>query len=206
LFSKPTSGFATIKTTQAIVIEEQTQREQQDVIEFQNLKRQHMKQLKALENKLRAELEELKQKSEKEYNLAVQQFTKELDILAGKHGKELEERQRYNQNEEKKYLANGREMNAKEFKQYQSEINTEYKRGKDELKKEIASGGKSLSSKEKEERLKTGKEGLHAEGRLKAENKKKKQELTLNGDMCRLKRKHIVMFHKLEYELLLNVS
>ncbi len=41
-------GFATIKTTQAIVSEEQSQREHQDVIEFQNLKRQHMKLLKAV--------------------------------------------------------------------------------------------------------------------------------------------------------------
>ena len=45
---KQPAGFATIKTTQAIVSEEQTQREQQDVIEFQNLKRQHTKLLKAV--------------------------------------------------------------------------------------------------------------------------------------------------------------
>ena len=45
---RPPIGFATIKTTQAIVTEEQTQREQQDVIEFQNLKRTHMKLLKAV--------------------------------------------------------------------------------------------------------------------------------------------------------------
>jgi len=99
---KQPAGFATIKTTQAIVSEEQTQREQQDVIEFQNLKRQHTKLLKALESKLKVELEELKQKSEKEYNQAVQQFTKDLDSLCLKHSRELEERQRYNQNEEKK--------------------------------------------------------------------------------------------------------
>ena len=41
-------GFATIKTAQVIVSEEQSQREHQDVIEFQNLKRQHAKLLKAV--------------------------------------------------------------------------------------------------------------------------------------------------------------
>lgn len=86
------TGFATIKTTQAIISEEQTQREQQDVIEFQNLKRQHTKLLKGLETKLKFELEELKQKSEKEYNQAVQQFTRELDSICIKHTRELEER------------------------------------------------------------------------------------------------------------------
>ncbi len=202
---KHPSGFATIKTTQAIVTEEQTQREQQDVIEFQNLKRQHMKQLKALENKLRAELDELKQRSEKEYNQAVQQFTKELDSVAVRHGKELEERQRYSQNEEKKFVTQGKETNAKELKQYQGELNGEYKRAKEELKRELAASGKAVSGREKEERLKAGKEQLHCEGRLKAENRRKRLELTLTGDVCRLKRKHMVMFHKLEYELLLNV-
>ncbi len=42
--------------------------------------------------KLRMELDELKQKSEKEYNQAVQQFTKDLDLVAVKHNKELEDR------------------------------------------------------------------------------------------------------------------
>jgi hypothetical protein len=46
---RPKPGFATIKTTQAIVSEEQTQREQQDYFEFQNLKRQHAKLLKAVD-------------------------------------------------------------------------------------------------------------------------------------------------------------
>lgn len=45
---RPKPGFATIKTTQAIVTEEQSQREQQDYFEFQNLKRQHAKLLKAV--------------------------------------------------------------------------------------------------------------------------------------------------------------
>jgi thousand and one amino acid protein kinase len=60
------------------------------------------------------------------------------------------------------------------------------------------------AGKEREERIKLGKEKLHADQRVKADNKRKKQELNLTTDLCRLKRKHLVMFHKLEYELLLN--
>jgi preprotein translocase subunit SecD len=47
---RPPAGFATIKTTKAILSEEQSQREQQDVIEFQHLKRQHAKLLKEVRN------------------------------------------------------------------------------------------------------------------------------------------------------------
>lgn len=84
-------GFATIKTTQAIVSEEQLQREHQEIIEFQNLKRQHTKLLKALELKCKIELDELKMKLQKEYNQDIQQFSKELDAISLKHARELEE-------------------------------------------------------------------------------------------------------------------
>lgn len=127
-----------------------------------------------------------------------------MDNLCVKHTKELEERQRYNQNEEKKFLAHAKELNIKEFKQYQIELNNEYKRNKEDLKKELSHNHKSLSSKERDERIKLGKEKLHADQKIKADNKRKKQELALTSDLCRLKRKHLVMFHKLEYELLLN--
>ena len=46
---------------------------------------------KKLETKLRSELDELKIKSEKEYNQDVQQFTKDLDSICLRHVKELEE-------------------------------------------------------------------------------------------------------------------
>ena len=44
-----------------------------------------------LETKLRIELEELKLRSEKEYNQEVLQFTKELDGVRMRHIKDLEE-------------------------------------------------------------------------------------------------------------------
>ncbi len=65
---------------------------------------------------------------------------------------------------------------------------------------------KSVSSKERDERIKSGKERLHNDSKVKSENKRKQQEANLTSEMCRLKRKHLIMFHKLEYELLLNVG
>jgi hypothetical protein len=77
----------------------------------------------------------LKIRSEKEYNQDVQQFTKDLDAICVRHVKDLEELQRYNINEEKKLINNGKEANAKELKQYVHDLNNEYKRFKEELKK-----------------------------------------------------------------------
>lgn len=195
-------GFATIKTTQAIVSEEQSQREHQDVIEFQNLKRQHAKLLKVLETKLRAELDELKCKSEKEYSQEVIQFTKDLDSTRLKHLKELDELKRYKLNEEKKFLNNNKEANSKELKRYIHELENEYKKSKEELKKEISV--KALPFKEREERLKLGKERLHNEARIKEDKKRKQLDVNSTEELCLLQRKHLIMSHKREYELLSN--
>jgi len=127
-----------------------------------------------------------------------------LDTICLRHLKELEELQRYNLNEERKYLNNGKEQNSKELKQHVSELQSEYKRRKDELKRDIAS--KVSTSREKEECIKVGKERLHADIKQKEDAKRKQLEIRLTEEMCMLKRKHMVMFHKREYDLLLNAS
>lgn len=61
---------------------------------------------------------------------------------------------------------------------------------------------KSLSPKEKEERLKIGKERLHNEAKLKEENKRKQLDMNLTEELCFLQRKHLINLHKRELELL----
>ncbi len=63
-----------------------------------------------------------------------------------------------------------------------------------------------MSSKEREERLKIGKERFSAEIKSKEENKRKELETRLTKDLCMMKRKHFNIFHKKEYEFLSNVS
>lgn len=195
-------GFATIKTTQAIVSEEQSQRECQDVVEFQNLKRQHAKLLKILETKLRGEIEEFRVKSEKEYNQEVVQFTKELDNLRSRQAKEIDELKRYKANEEKKFICNAKETNAKELKRYTHELESEYKRNKEDIKKELSS--KHLSSKERDEKLKLAKERLHSEAKIKEDRKKKQLDMNSTEELCLLQRKHLLMSQKREIDILTN--
>lgn len=64
---------------------------------------------------------------------------------------------------------------------------------------------KSLTSKERDERLKMGKERLRTDEKLKEEKKRKQLDSTATEELCLLQRKHYVLFHKREYELLSNV-
>ena len=127
-----------------------------------------------------------------------------MDAICVRHVKDLEELQRYNINEEKKLINNGKEANTKELKQYVHDLNNEYKKFKDDLKKELST--KQLSSKEREERLKIGKERFSADIKLKEENKRKELETRLTKELCMMKRKHFNIFHKKEYEFLSTVS
>ena len=106
-------------------------------------------------------------------------------------------------NEEKKFINSVKELNSKELKRFIQELELEYKRSKDELKKELIS--RPIATKEKEERLKMGKERIKGEQRLKEEKKRKQLDLTATEDLCLLQRKHLSMLHKREYELLSNV-
>lgn len=199
-----TNGFSTIKTPKTIITQQEqvTQRDQQDVIEFQNLKRQHTKLLKELEIKLKQELEELKKKSEKEYNQQVQQYTKELDILCIKHQKDLEERQKYDLNEEKKLMQSIKELNSKELKHYINDLTHEYKRKKEDAKKTLQQQQQQLNnSKERDEHLKLIKEKLQIERKQKEDDKRKLLDLHLQEEYLKLKRKHLQLFHKLQLDI-----
>lgn len=169
------------------------------MIEFQILKRQHAKLLKELELKLKAELDELKRKCEKDYTNSIQQYTKELDSLCAKHKKDLDERNRYDLNEEKKLVKNLEESNTKELKNYIIELTSEYKRKKEETKKELSA--QRLDSKERAEQLKRVKEQLQNDRKRKEEEKKIKQDFNLNLELCKLKRKHLIMFHRLQCDI-----
>ena len=109
-------------------------------------------------------------------------------------------KQRYNVNEEKKLINNGKEAIAKDLKHYITEITNEYKREKELLKKELNQLSKSVSSKEREERLKLGKERLHTEANAKEEAKRKQLDRQLADDLFIQKRKHLLQNHRQKYD------
>jgi hypothetical protein len=92
-----------------------------------------------------------------------------------------------------------KELNAKELKQYISELYNDYKRKKENFKKDLAV--KSLSSKERDERIKIIKEQLQHERRSKEDDKRKRQEANFNEELCRLRRKRLLAFNKLQHDI-----
>lgn len=134
---------------------------------------------------------------------------------------------RIDQNEEKKFVQTLKEMHAKELKHFINESNNEYKRKKEDVKKVCVIVSfiflflidflllmlkvnpfnikdlalKAMSTRDRDEHIKQAKERLHEERKLKEEDKRKKQEIQLNEELCKLKRKHLIMFHKLECDI-----
>ncbi len=131
------------------------------------------------------------------------QFTKELDTIRTRNAKDLDELRRYNLNEERKFVTNAKEANVKEMKRCMSELEHEYKRAKEEAKKELSSN-KTMSSKEREERYKAAKIRLHNDAKHKEELRRKQLEMNATHELCMLQRKHMIIIHRRECELLLN--
>lgn len=63
-----------------------------------------------------------------------------------------------------------------------------------------------MSTKEREERLKIGKERLRNEEKQNEEKKRKQLDISATEELCLLQRKHLNMLHKREYELLASVN
>ncbi len=123
-------------------------------------------------------------KCEKEYAQETQQLSKELDTITTRLSKELDELQRYSLNEEKKLLSSGRELNAKELKVYGQELHADYKRAKEECKRDLV----ALSGRERDEWLKAAKERLRAEMRAREDVRRADLEQRLVCELCALKR------------------
>ncbi len=58
-----------------------------------------------------------------------------------------------------------------------------------------------MSSKERDEHVKSYKEKLQYDRKRKEDDKRRDQEIQLNVELCKLKRQHIIMFHKLQCEI-----
>ena len=83
------NNFATIRTTSILTrqFKEHDKKDQmyEQMSGYKRMRRQHQKALIQLEDKCRQELEDHKQKLEKEYDNLLQQFSKELEKLMSAH-------------------------------------------------------------------------------------------------------------------------
>lgn len=89
------NNFATLRTTSILtrqVKEHDKENQNEQISGYKRMRRQHQKALFQLEVKCKQEIEDHKQKLDKEYDALLQQFSKELEKLQTNHYQELDKK------------------------------------------------------------------------------------------------------------------
>ncbi|XP_067170977.1 serine/threonine-protein kinase TAO2-like [Apteryx mantelli] len=197
--------FATIRT--ASLVTRQIQEHEQDsalreqMSGYKRMRRQHQKQLMALENKLKAELDEHQLRLDKELEAHRSNFSAEAEKLAKKHQAIFEKEAKVALAEEKKFQQHILGQQKKELGNLLEAQKRQYKLRKEQLKEELQENP-STPKREKQEWLLRQKETLQ---QLQAEEEaallcRQRQYFELQ---CRqYKRKMLLARHNLDQDLL----
>ncbi|KAI2658890.1 Serine/threonine-protein kinase TAO2 [Labeo rohita] len=197
--------FATIRTaslvTRQIQEHEQGSALREQMSRYKRMRRQHQKQLMALENKLKAEMDEHQLRLDKELETQRNNFGSEADKLGKKHQAILEKETKGALTEEKKFQQHILGQQKKELTSLLESQKRQYRQRKEQLKEEL-NENQSTPKREKQEWLVQQKECLQ---QLQAEEeagllRRQRQYYELQ---CRqYKRKMLLSRHNLEQDLL----
>uniref|UniRef100_A0A671LXB0 non-specific serine/threonine protein kinase n=1 Tax=Sinocyclocheilus anshuiensis TaxID=1608454 RepID=A0A671LXB0_9TELE len=197
--------FATIRTaslvTRQIQEHEQGSALREQMSGYKRMRRQHQKQLLALENKLKSEMDEHQLRLDKELETQRNNFSSEADKLSKKHQAILEKEIKAAQAEEKKFQQHILNQQKKELNSLLDSQKRQYRQRKEQLKEEL-SENQSTPKREKQEWLVRQKECLQ---QIQAEEeasllRRQRQYYELQ---CRqYKRKMLLARHNLEQDLL----
>lgn len=198
MVSGANANFATIRTT-SIVTRQMQEHAKENMHEqmsgYRRMRRQHQKALLQLETKCKQEIEEHKQKLDKEYEALLQTFARELQANQAKHQKELERKLKSNVYQERKLNKALIQENEEELKRYRSELHNEYKEFKEKIKRQHAHDSESFKLK----REKIVKE--HARKLIQFEAYRGRR---LEIQVRKFRRRKLLQFHQLERDLLID--
>lgn len=190
------TNFQTIRTT-SIVTRQMQEHAKENMHEqmsgYRRMRRQHQKALVQVETKCKQEIEEHKQKLDKEYEALLQTFSRELQANQAKHQKELERKLKSNVYQEKKLNKTLIQENEEELKRYRTQLRNEYKEFKERIKKELALDSDSFKL-ERENIVKN-----HARKLIKFEAQMARK---LEIQVRKFRRRKLLQFHQLERDLL----
>ncbi|XP_018418934.1 PREDICTED: serine/threonine-protein kinase TAO1 isoform X3 [Nanorana parkeri] len=130
--------FATIRT--ASLVTRQIQEHEQDselreqMSGYKRMRRQHQKQLMALENKLKAEMDEHRLRLDKDLETQRNNFGAEMEKLIKKHQAAMDKELKLMANEEKKFQQHIQAQQKKELNSFLESQKREYKLRKEQLK------------------------------------------------------------------------
>ncbi|XP_027019007.1 serine/threonine-protein kinase TAO2 isoform X3 [Tachysurus fulvidraco] len=201
--------FATIRTaslvTRQIQEHEQGSALREQMTGYKRMRRQHQKQLMALENKLKSEMDEHQLRLDKELETQRNNFSSESDKLSKKHQAILEKECKNATAEEKKFQQHILTQQKKELTSLLESQKRQYRQRKEQLKEEL-NENQSTPKREKQEWLVQQKECLqqHQAEEEAGLLRRQRQYYELQGRQY--KRKMLLARHNMEQDLLREVS
>ncbi|CDQ84401.1 unnamed protein product [Oncorhynchus mykiss] len=196
--------FATIRTA-SLVTRQMKEHEQDSELReqmsgYKRMRRQHQKQLMALENKVKAEMDEHRLRLDKELENQRNSFAQEMEKLIKKHQAAMEKDAKTFTNDEKKFQQHIQSQQKKELNSFLESQKREYKLRKEQLKEEL-NENQSTPKKEKQEWLSKQKENFQHFQAEEEANLLRRQRHYLELECRRFKRRILIARHNVEQDL-----
>lgn len=194
------SNFSTIRTT-SIVSQQHREHIQQNIMReqmsgYKRMRSQHTRQLQQLEQRQKIEMEELRQRLEKEHEARLGFDTRELEMDIQRQVKEKEKHDKFaalNENKRRKHII---QMQEQEMKQLLQQQKKDYQRSKEEMRKSMPDVSPRRDT------LRNQKDSLKQQqqeaGQCLAEQHRRFLELEIR----KFRRRKLLQFHLLEQDLL----
>ncbi|XP_014884285.1 serine/threonine-protein kinase TAO3 isoform X1 [Poecilia latipinna] len=200
---KNRAGFATIKSaslvTKQIHEHEQESELREQMSGYKRMRRQHQKQLIALENKLKAEMDEHRLKLQKEVETQANNAYIELEKLAKRHAVQTEKEMKTAVADEKKFQQQIVAQQKKELTTFLDNQKKQYKLCKEKIKEEM-NEDHSTPKKEKQERLSKHKENMQHSQAEEEAHLLASQRVFYERNCRAFKRKVMIKRHDVEQE------
>ncbi|TNM89349.1 hypothetical protein fugu_003583 [Takifugu bimaculatus] len=195
--------FATIKSaslvTKQIHEHEQESELREQMSGYKRMRRQHQKQLIALENKLKAEMDEHRLKLQKEVETQANNAYIELEKLAKRHAVHTDKEMKTLLTDEKKFQQQIAAQQKKELTTFLDNQKKQYKLCKEKIKEEM-NEDHSTPKKEKQERLSKHKENMQHSQAEEEAHLLTQQRVYYDRNCRAFKRKVMIKRHDLEQE------
>uniref|UniRef100_A0A4W5QW66 non-specific serine/threonine protein kinase n=1 Tax=Hucho hucho TaxID=62062 RepID=A0A4W5QW66_9TELE len=200
------AGLAGKLDTALIIVTRQMKEHEQDselreqMSGYKRMRRQHQKQLMALENKVKAEMDEHRLRLDKELENQRNSFAQEMEKLIKKHQAAMEKDAKTFTNDEKKFQQHIQGQQKKELNSFLESQKREYKLRKEQLKEEL-NENQSTPKKEKQEWLSKQKENFQHFQAEEEANLLRRQRHYLELECRRFKRRILIARHNVEQDL-----
>ncbi|XP_070807732.1 serine/threonine-protein kinase TAO3 isoform X4 [Pituophis catenifer annectens] len=195
--------FATIKSaslvTRQIHEHEQENELREQMSGYKRMRRQHQKQLIALENKLKAEMDEHRLKLQKEVETHANNSSIELEKLAKKQVAVIEKEAKTAAADEKKFQQQILAQQKRDLTNFLESQKKQYKICKEKIKEEM-NEDHSTPKKEKQERISKHKENLQHTQAEEEAHLLSQQRLYYDKNCRFFKRKTMIRRHELEQQ------